>query len=103
MSQNSNLQFTSAMAGVVGQVGCITIFFIAVALGAGMFLDDYLDTGGIFTVLFLVGSVPIALYLVIQVSMRSAAKIQAMVEKQQSEKEKEAESEDRKNENKSSQ
>jgi hypothetical protein len=103
MSQNSNLQFTSAMAGVVGQVGCVVILLIGLALGGGMFLDNYLETGGIFTVLLLVGSVPVALYLTIQVSMRSAAKIQDVVEKQQAEKKLETESGVEIDENNSSQ
>lgn len=85
MSQNSNFQFTSAMAGVVGQVGCLVILLIGLALGAGMFLDRYLETGGIFTVIFLVGSVPVALYLTIRVAMNAANKVQEMVDKQKAE------------------
>ena len=94
MSQNSNFQYTSAMAGVVGQVGCLVILMIGVALAAGMFLDRYLETDGIFTVIFLVGSVPVALYLTMRVAMNAANRVQYIINEQKAEDEKEDQDKD---------
>ena len=82
------------MAGVVGQVGCLVILMIGLALAAGMFLDSYLETGGIFTVIFLVGSVPVALYLTMRVAMNAANKVQNIIDDQKAENEKEDEDKD---------
>jgi F0F1-type ATP synthase assembly protein I len=65
---------TALLAGIVGQIGCITVIIIAVALGAGIFLDRFLDTRPIFTILFLVGSVPITLFVTVRVSLMAAAR-----------------------------
>lgn len=67
---------TALLAGVIGQIGCLTVLLIAIALGAGFTLDRILDTRPIFTILFLVGSVPITLYLTVRVSLYAAARAQ---------------------------
>ncbi len=64
------------LANVVGQVGCLIVFLIALAFGIGMLLDKVLGTNSIFTVLFLVGSVPISLYITIRLSLRAVARAQ---------------------------
>lgn len=65
------------LAGVIGQVGCLTIIIIGVALGAGIFLDRFLDTRPIFTILLLVGSVPVSLYIIVRVTLTAVARSQA--------------------------
>lgn len=65
-----------AMASVVGQVGCLVVFLIGLSLGAGMLLDEWLGTNSIFTVIFILGSVPVSLYLTIRVSMRTLTRMQ---------------------------
>lgn len=77
-------------AGVVGQVGCITVIVIGLALGAGMLLDKYLGTNSIFTVLLMVGSVPVALYVTVRVSLTAAARIQDTSSSNEAEEETEA-------------
>jgi len=68
---------TSAMlASVVGQVGCLVVFIVFVALGAGILLDKFLGTKALFTVLLMVGSVPVALYLVVRLSLTAVARAQ---------------------------
>lgn len=64
------------LAGVVGQVGCITVLMVALALAAGVFLDRFLDTRPVFTILFMVGSVPVTLYLIVRVSLTAVARAQ---------------------------
>ncbi len=77
MNQNQDQINTSAMlASVVGQVGCLVVFIVFIALGAGILLDKLLGTKAIFTVLLMVGSVPIALYLVVRISLTAVARAQ---------------------------
>ena len=51
------------LASIAGQVGCLTLVIIFVALFAGLWLDRYLDTKPLFTIVFLIGSVPVTLFL----------------------------------------
>jgi hypothetical protein len=81
VSQN-NQQFdqTARIAGLVGQIGCVTgfaaIIIIAVAFGIGRLLDNWLGTEGIFTVLFLLGSFPITLYVIVRISLMALKRVQ---------------------------
>lgn len=78
--QQSNFDSASVMASVVGQVGCITVLLIGIALGVGMGLDRVFGTSGIFAGIFILASVPISLFLVMQVSIRSIKKMQEQTE-----------------------
>ena len=71
------------LAGVIGQVGCVVVIIIGLALGAGVLLDRFLETRAIFTVLFMVGSVPVALYLTVRVSMMAVARAQKSLEEKE--------------------
>ena len=81
MSKNQQQVNTSALlAGVIGQVGCLITFIIFVALGVGMVLDKFLETKAIFTVLLMVGSVPLALYVAVRLSLTAVARAQQKLE-----------------------
>lgn len=71
----SNL--AALLATVVGQVGCITVLIIGLALGAGLLLDKFLGTKAIFTVVLMLGSVPVSLYIIVRLSMNAAARAQS--------------------------
>ena len=58
---NKQYAFNMALAAVAGQVGCLTRVIILVALFGGLWLDDLLATRPLFTVILLVGSVPVTL------------------------------------------
>lgn len=64
------------LASVVGQVGCLVVFIVFIALGAGILLDKLLGTKALFTVVLMVGSVPVALYLVVRISLTAVARAQ---------------------------
>jgi F0F1-type ATP synthase assembly protein I len=72
---------TALMAGVVGQVGCATVIVIAVALGAGFLLDRFLETRPIFTIIFLIGSVPVTLYTIVRVTITAVNRTQRRLDK----------------------
>ena len=81
MSKNQQQVNTSALlAGVIGQVGCLITFIIFVALGVGMVLDKFLETKAIFTVLLMVGSVPLASYVAVRLSLTAVARAQQKLE-----------------------
>ena len=63
--KKNNFQYAMnmTMASIAGQVGCLTLSVIFAALFAGLWLDRYLDTKPFFTVVILLGSVPVTLFL----------------------------------------
>lgn len=79
--QDINTQ--ALLASVVGQVGCLIVFIVFIALGAGLALDKFLSTKALFTVLFMVGSVPVALYFTVRLSLTAVNR--AQIKLQQSE------------------
>lgn len=71
-----NINQLATLASVVGQVGCLVVLIVGLALGAGLLLDKALDTGALLTVILLVGSVPVALYLTVRVSLTAVTRVQ---------------------------
>lgn len=63
------------LASIAGQVGCLTLIIIFVALFAGLWLDRYLDTKPLFTIVLLVGSVPVTLFLMFRVVKAATSRI----------------------------
>jgi ABC-type transport system involved in cytochrome c biogenesis permease subunit len=74
------------LASVAGQVGCLTLGIIFVALFAGLGLDKLLNTKPIFTLTLLIGSVPLTLILMFRIvkaatdHIRPTAKADSAVE-----------------------
>jgi magnesium-transporting ATPase (P-type) len=64
------------LAGVIGQVGCLTLAIIAIALFAGLWLDNQFHTRPIITVVLVLASVPLTLYLMFRIVLAVAPKIQ---------------------------
>lgn len=63
------------LASIAGQVGCLTLVIIFVALFAGLWLDRYLDTKPLFTIVLLIGSVPVTLFLMFRVVKAATSRI----------------------------
>jgi magnesium-transporting ATPase (P-type) len=66
-----------ALAGIVGQVGCLTLVIIAVALIAGLWLDSRFHTRPLFALILVLGSVPVTLYLMFRIVLAFAPRIEA--------------------------
>lgn len=64
--------FRMALLGVTGQVGCVTLLVIAAALAAGLWLDRQLNTRPMFTLVLVLGSIPITLLLMTRVALSAA-------------------------------
>jgi F0F1-type ATP synthase assembly protein I len=63
------------LASIAGQVGCLTLVIIFVALFAGLWLDRYLDTKPLFTIVLLIRSVPVTLFLMFRVVRAATSRI----------------------------
>jgi F0F1-type ATP synthase assembly protein I len=76
--KKNNLQYAYnlTLASIAGQVGCLTLVIVFGALFAGLWLDGRMDSKPMFTILFLVGSVPVTLFLMFRVVKTATNKIQ---------------------------
>jgi hypothetical protein len=64
-----------ALAGFAGQVGFLTLVIIIVALLAGLWLDSQLQTRPLFTIVALLASVPVTLFIMYRVAMSFVTRI----------------------------
>ncbi len=67
--------FNLTLAAVAGQVGCLTLAIIFLALVGGLLLDKYLNTKPLFTLLLMIGSVPITIALMFWIVRAAISKI----------------------------
>ena len=63
--------FDISVLALGGQVGCSTLVIVILAVFGGIWLDRFLDTKPIFTIIFVLGSAPLALLLTYWMAMRS--------------------------------
>lgn len=73
MSFNRSL----AYGAILGQVGCLTLAIVFGAMLGGIWLDRQLHTRALFTVLLMVGSVPVTVYLMYRVVWNATARIRS--------------------------
>ncbi|MBM4424135.1 MAG: AtpZ/AtpI family protein [Chloroflexi bacterium] len=66
------------MAGIAGQVGCVTLFIVLVSLIGGLWLDRQFETKPVFTIILLLGSAPFALFLTFWMAMRAVKNIKPL-------------------------
>jgi|Deesub1362A_J573_1020465.scaffolds.fasta_scaffold00499_10 hypothetical protein len=64
-----------ATAGVLAQVGCMTLALIGLALVSGLWLDARFQTRPLFTVLAVLGSVPVTMYLMVRIVLRGTSRL----------------------------
>ena len=71
----SNNRFNTILATVVGQVGCLTPVILLGALFAGLWLDRQFETKPLFTILFIVGSAPVSVFVLYRIVRTATAKL----------------------------
>jgi F0F1-type ATP synthase assembly protein I len=71
-----------ALAAVAGQVGCVTLIIVVVALIAGLWLDNRFETRPLFLVTFLIGSVPVTVIVMLWIVRSVTARIKPSSEAQ---------------------
>ena len=64
------------LAGMLSQVGCVTVVIVVGALLAGLWVDSLFHTGHLFTIVFLLASIPVSLYSLVRVALSTAAQFQ---------------------------
>jgi hypothetical protein len=67
-----------ALMGVIGQVGCLTLLVIFVALIAGLWLDNQFHTRPLFAVGLVIASIPLTLFLMFRIVLSFAPRIQGL-------------------------
>jgi len=72
---NKGLTFSVALAGVLGVGGLITLAIVIVSLLVGLWLDRTLDTKPLFTLLLMIVSAPISIFVMYRVAMNSISKM----------------------------
>ena len=78
--------FGAVLATTVAQVGCVTVFVIIGALALGLALDNALDTKPLFTLLLVLVSIPLSLYILVRVALSSVQKLTPPTQKEAKEK-----------------
>jgi len=79
-----------SIAGIAGQVGCVTVIIVFGSMIAGIWLDRWLGTRPLFTVGLLLGSVPVTIFIMYWLVKSAVAKIQPPGQAQPTRKEKES-------------
>jgi hypothetical protein len=74
--------FNLTLTAVAGQVGCLTLLIILVALFAGLWLDNQFNTSKpIFTVLLMIASMPVTLFMMFWVVKATTTRISSSVDR----------------------
>jgi MFS-type transporter involved in bile tolerance (Atg22 family) len=63
------------LAGVVGQVGCLTLFIVLAAVLGGLWLDAHFGTRPVLTIGLLVASIPVSLVVMLLVVRKATSLI----------------------------
>lgn len=65
------------LAALLGQIGVLTLVIVLAAAFGGMALDARFDTKPWFTVVLLIASIPVSLFLMVWIARKTVAKIKA--------------------------
>lgn len=71
------------MVAVAGQVGCVTLLSVLVAVFLGLYLDRILGTRPIILILFVLGSAPLSLLMTYYIAIRATRKTKKLTTKQE--------------------
>ena len=65
------------LAVLAGQVGCLTLLIVLIALFAGLWLDARFDTKPMYTLVLILASIPISVGVMLIVARAAISKIKA--------------------------
>jgi F0F1-type ATP synthase assembly protein I len=74
--------FGVVLATTVAQVGCVTVIVILGFLALGLALDNWLGTRPLFTLVLVLVSIPLSLYLLVRVALSSTQQLAPPVSRQ---------------------
>jgi len=75
--QNKQYWLNLTLAGVAGQVGCVTLIIILAALLSGLWLDSRFQTRPVFTLILILASIPVSLLVMLYIVRKLTSKIKA--------------------------
>jgi hypothetical protein len=64
-----------AAAGLAGQIGCVVPVIILGSVLLGLWLDKTFETGKVITLIMVLGSLPVSIYLTFRLAMRAVKEI----------------------------
>jgi len=64
-----------AAAGLAGQIGCVVPVIILGSVLLGLFLDKNFETGKLITLILVLASLPVSIYLTFRLAMRAVKEI----------------------------
>jgi len=65
------------LAGAAGQVGCLTLLIVLIAVFGGLWLDARFQTKPVFTIGLIIASIPVSLVLMFYIVRLATSKIKA--------------------------
>lgn len=65
-----------ALAQIVGGAGCVTLALILVSLAAGLWLDGVFHSRPMFTLLLVLGSIPVTMFLMARIALSGTKQLQ---------------------------
>ena len=72
----SNLRGANlAAAGLAGQIGCVVPVIILASVLLGLWLDKTFATGKVITLIMVLGSLPVSIFLTFRLAMRAVKEI----------------------------
>jgi len=86
--------YNLTLASVTGLVGCLTMVIIVAALILGLWLDKNFDTKPLFTLILIIGSVPVTLVVMFMVVNSATKRIKVDQPKKKAEKSEEVQNRD---------
>jgi len=87
---NSQYTFNLILAAVAGLVGCLTLIIVIAALIIGLWLDKQLNSRPTFTILLMVGSIPVTLITMFLVVKAATSRIKPSTKNNQDQTQEEA-------------
>ena len=75
--KRSQYAFNLTLAAVAGQVGCLTLVIILVALFGGLWLDSRFGSRPLFTIGLTIASVPVTLVLMFLIVRADTSRLQS--------------------------
>jgi multisubunit Na+/H+ antiporter MnhG subunit len=81
----SHFGFSQALIGVFGKVGCLTLFLVIIPIVIGLLIDLHFNTQPIITIILVLVSFPVTMFLIYRVVLHSTAGLDPKTESQASE------------------
>lgn len=81
--QKQQYRSNLALAAVASQVGVVTIVIVLGSLIGGLLLDKQFETKPMFTLLLLIVSMPITVFLMIKIVKSATSRIQPVIKKEE--------------------